>query len=718
MELRDFAERILWGNTLEEKLLSVEGLTDKNPGLAFTASTTPSRPKDFPIDAYQKKKVHRFPKAHQLHQERSRGEVLHFFANHELLAFELMALALLKFPQAPRAFRRGVAQTLQEEQKHFLLYLQRMKALGVSWGEVPLNGFFWNTLATMQEPLDYVIQMSLTLEQANLDYASYYQEIFQQLGDPETAHLLETIHQEEIGHVKFGLLWFRRWKAPQEDDWSFYQKKLPFPLTPRRAKGIRFYPAGRIAAGLSSAFIQQLAVYQHSKGRPGTLWYFYPFCEHDFLCKESEENRPRQNLLNLQADLASLLLFLGSSDDTILTPCLPSLSFLESLQNHQIPLPEWRLWNGTDSLAPLLTQRKFSRIEPWGWSPVLWKRLAFLRDQTLSPEPWNAWSLNSESDFPRLSQGFSKAWAVQVEQEFRKEYATRWSCFLEADPAPRLLCHSLEEVKQGIEQLQAFFPLVLKGIYSASGQERILLKSPVLEAQQHSWILKQLKHSGVLLLEAWLERLADFSVLFQVLPSQETLFKGFSRFWTEARGQYAGHFLGNKMAYLPPPLLPWLYGRGDASRGIITFFEEIAQFVGKKLNALGFNGLAGVDTFLYRSPQSSDYAILPILEINPRPTMGHIALALEKKISPNARATWLPFSLKKRSSATETPPFRSFAEALQEAYPTRKDALGRWIQGVLFTNDPTQALQCLTCLIVGHSEPPEALKKRWSSFHS
>ena len=62
----------------------------------------------------------------------SAGRLLHFFANHELLATELMALVLLKFPDAPAAFRKGVLETLKDEQEHTRLYIERMKASAAS----------------------------------------------------------------------------------------------------------------------------------------------------------------------------------------------------------------------------------------------------------------------------------------------------------------------------------------------------------------------------------------------------------------------------------------------------------------------------------------------------------------------------------------------------------------------------------------------------------
>ena len=82
--------------------------------------------------------------------------MLHFFANHELMAAELMALALLKFPDTPARFRRGVARTLRDEQEHLRLYMERMSASGVAFGRIPVSDFFWRAISPMPTPLDFV----------------------------------------------------------------------------------------------------------------------------------------------------------------------------------------------------------------------------------------------------------------------------------------------------------------------------------------------------------------------------------------------------------------------------------------------------------------------------------------------------------------------------------------------------------------------------------
>src|SRR2546422_5443255 len=125
MELREFAEQVLFATTLEEKLRRPRLITDERQGSPLTAPETPGRPPELRFKAQGVTRKD-FPGVHRLENARERGRLLHFFANHELLATELMALVLLRFPDAPAAFRRGVLQTLKDEQEHTLMYIRRM----------------------------------------------------------------------------------------------------------------------------------------------------------------------------------------------------------------------------------------------------------------------------------------------------------------------------------------------------------------------------------------------------------------------------------------------------------------------------------------------------------------------------------------------------------------------------------------------------------------
>ena len=237
MTVRQYAEGILLANSLAEKLAPPPaGLKLDPPSKGgYKAPDLPGRPQALRPHSGSGTRT-KIPSVEQLSDENHRSVLLHFFCNHELLAVELMALALLKFPDAPNAFRQGLLHTLQEEQEHTQLYLDRMAATGTEFGDHSLSSMIWDHIATMESPLDYVSRLSLTFEQSNLDYAKHYAQAFARVGDDTTAQLLSRIYKDEIAHVGYGLKWLRRLKKEKESDWDAWHRSLAHPLTPVRAK--------------------------------------------------------------------------------------------------------------------------------------------------------------------------------------------------------------------------------------------------------------------------------------------------------------------------------------------------------------------------------------------------------------------------------------------------------------------------------------------------
>src|SRR4030095_12570409 len=272
MELREFAERVLFATSLEDKLRARPRARHKHPTPPRPSPIVPGRPTGLQFKHSDSAAGRSFPK--QLEREKDRGRLLHFFANHELLATELMALAILRFPEAPAAFRLGLLQTLKDEQEHTRLYLERMRACGIEFGELPWSGYCWRAISGMEIPIDYVAGLSLTFEQANLDFARHFSREFSRVGDDDGSRLLERIYRDEIAHVAYGLKWFRRWKNPGESDWAALCRTLKFPLSPQRAKGFALNVEGRRAAGLDPQFIAELNVYSQSKGRTPSVFVF------------------------------------------------------------------------------------------------------------------------------------------------------------------------------------------------------------------------------------------------------------------------------------------------------------------------------------------------------------------------------------------------------------------------------------------------------------
>src|SRR6185436_3334673 len=329
-------------------------ITDEQPGPALATPSAPGRPAELSFKPTGTARDS-FPGTRRLEQTGERGRLLHFFANHELLATELMALVLLKFPDAPAAFRKGVLQTLKDEQEHTRLYLERMRACGIEFGELPLSGYFWRCIAPMENPIDYVAGLCLTFEQANLDFARHFAQGFAKVGDEASSALLEKIYRDEIGHVAYGLKWFRRWKDPNESDWEAFCRTLKFPLSPQRAKGLSLNVEGRRAAGFDPHFIAELNVYSQSRGRTPGVFVFNPFAEGRIA--EGKAFNPAKPQAQLARDLENLPQFLGRQDDIVLVERRPSVECLSRIKQAGFALPEFvemgrPLPRPSDTLSP------------------------------------------------------------------------------------------------------------------------------------------------------------------------------------------------------------------------------------------------------------------------------------------------------------------------------------------------------------------------------
>jgi len=218
----------------------------------------------------------RLPRPHQLVDAAARAICLARFAHHELMAAELFAWALLRWPDLPAGLRRALVRILEEEQTHCRLYLHRLEELGHSLSDFTHSDYFWRhapaIAAAPGGPRAFLAAMGLTLEQANLDFAALYRDAFRDAGDEESARVCEQVHEDEIGHVRLASEWLLRLDPDgRGDPIRAYEAAVPFPLAASRAKGRRFDAEARRRAGLSEAFIEYVRHARSSQQKRGPV---------------------------------------------------------------------------------------------------------------------------------------------------------------------------------------------------------------------------------------------------------------------------------------------------------------------------------------------------------------------------------------------------------------------------------------------------------------
>ena len=102
--------------------------------------------------------------------------------------------------------------------------MERLKELGIQFGDLPLYRHFWCQTPFLNTPLSYVSVMSLTFEMANLDFAPMYGQSFERHGDKESSVLMAQILKDEIAHVSFGWNWFQKFKSTKLSDWNAWEE--------------------------------------------------------------------------------------------------------------------------------------------------------------------------------------------------------------------------------------------------------------------------------------------------------------------------------------------------------------------------------------------------------------------------------------------------------------------------------------------------------------
>ncbi|MEM7143731.1 MAG: DUF455 family protein [Verrucomicrobiota bacterium] len=624
-EMREICEGIVFGESVAEKVRVVEGeVGDEDRGKGLGGEVLPGREAGLRFEKGKGKREFKLPGIGQLEKgdEEQRGVLLHFFANHELLATELMALVLLKFPEAPREFRRGVWETLKEEQRHTRWYLERMKACGVRFGDLPVSGYFWEAVAPMETPLDYVTRLSLTFEQANLDYSKHYAGVFEAVGDVKTAKILDRVYRDEIGHVGYGLEWFRKWRDG-ESDWEAYEKGLVFPMSPSRAKGngAAFNREGRLAAGFGEAFVERLELFERSKGRTPNVFVFFPDEEAAMAGGMAGKGyEAREEVAGLARDLEILCAFLARRDDVVLMRRVPSAEHLKRLREAGIELPEFEALGSDGGLVEgsLVGERKVNELRPWSWGPqsawVLGRLVGNLPGDVGICDFWN-----------EARRGvFSKGWEAGLF-------------------GVGTICETLDAVLGEVENLRGrgYGRAVVKGGYGASGQKnQVVATDWAGEEAKRRWVERILARQGEVVVEGWEEdRILDFSVQYE-MGAVGLRKLGVVRVENDGRGQFVSAMWGAKICQgMEAELARVMMGE------VLPVYEEgedVAARLERGLRDAGYVGPVGVDGMVYRERESGDLGWRAVVEVNPRYTMGRVALELGKRV---AAGRWVRFGL-------------------------------------------------------------------------
>jgi len=241
---------------------------------------------------------------------------------------------------------------------------------------------------------------------------------------------------------------------------------------------------------------------------------------------------------------------------------------------------------------------------------------------------------------------------------------------------------------------------VVKQNLGLAGQGALRLWEPELLAAQRRWIAHSLKQGRKLVIEPWHPRQFDFSVQLEMEQRGLRLI-GFSTLLVDQKGQYQGNRAAPNFRQSPPVEVTRLLAeQSDITRRINQLYSAIISKLEPELRLAGYSGPVGIDAFVYRDSEGRS-RLKPIVEINPRYTMGRLTLELMKQLYPGSHGTFRLLNLPQiRREGFET--FLGYVASLAQRGPLQLagEPVPKLRGGALCLNDPAVARVCLAVLQV------------------
>ena len=469
-----------------------------------------------------------------------------------------------------------------------------------------------------------------------------------------------------------------------------------------------------------------------------SVYVFNPFAEG--IIARGKAFTPVKHQAMLAEDLANLPQFLCEPEDIVLMEKRPSEEFLDSLRKAGFQPPEFvEVKAGRIDPAAGIWQRKFDRLRPWAWAPdsielfePLFGRAVgeargageFFNDgiAQLYSKVWGAGILRkvlahhsegheispvsdgvfdqgtdkvSDKVSDKVTDKVTDKVLDKVLDKVRGEVADEaegehgaWLC---SEQEAGVAVGTFKDVIEAIAAIRSrgHHRVVVKEAYGAAGQNCIRLWEPEILPAQRQWLAHALEHGQSLVVEPWLERALDFSVQLEMEPGGLKVC-GYTGLVNDRKGQFLANWAEADYAQcLPANVATLIHAQAQNSGNLHRLYAEIFALLGPELRRVGFLGPVSIDAMVYRTPQG--YCRLkPVVEINPRYTMGRVTVELMKNVCPGSCGR---FRLVTRSQASKEGfgGLSSYARALRERCPPQLERGAKIRRGTVCLNDPERA---------------------------
>ncbi len=150
------------------------------------------------------------PKRRKIDVKKNMVALLHAVAHIEFNAINLAWDIVARFGgQMPREFTDDWVRVADDEARHFDLLIVRLTSYDAAYGDLPAHDGLWQAARDTAHDLKARLAIvPMVLEARGLDVTPAMIDRFGKAGDPDSAHSLKIIYDEEISHVFAGQKWF------------------------------------------------------------------------------------------------------------------------------------------------------------------------------------------------------------------------------------------------------------------------------------------------------------------------------------------------------------------------------------------------------------------------------------------------------------------------------------------------------------------------------
>lgn len=426
------------------------------------------------------------------------------------------------------------------------------------------------------------------------------------------------------------------------------------------------------------------------------VYRFNPFTE-EYLAS-GKGFTPRRRQADLARDLENIPQFLCGPQDVVLVEEAPSREFLRELQAAGLAVPEFVVMREGEAPAGL-RGRKLAGLRPWAWGPDS-RELAECLAGNLGG------GRAAEDCFNEgIARLYSKAWSAGfLNRLLLVVPEERWLCGrTEAGVAVRDMGAALDTIRK--IRGQGHHRVVVKRAFGLAGSNAVRLWEPDILETQRRWMEETFAVGGELVVERWLERQVDFSAQLEMTDWGLEL-RGYTGLMNDLKGQFQANWAAPDYAVkLPSEVVVRFAGVPNVAERLQELYAQVWVELASELRRVGYRGPLGIDAFVFRGADGV-CRLKPVVEINPRYTMGRLTLELMRRAEPGRYGVFrlLTLPMVRAKGAGDFP---EYAQGLKRAEPVvlTGEPEPRIRGGTVCLNDPARARTCLATFQVLDRSP-------------